>query len=99
MLGQTKVTIDEAREQLETYLSQFKDGVTIVVVFPTDIQYFCDFIVTGPGKRLNLPRKIFFELNFDLSSEKSSSPHSAFYDAISIHKDWLEKSKTNEGER
>lgn len=71
------------RIQLQGYLAQF-ETIEIIVDWPDDIKYFCEFLITGPGEMINTIPKIIFELRRDIDSEGSAHPHNALYDAIAL---------------
>ncbi len=80
------------REQLQIdialYLNQY-DRIHLIADWPDDIKYFCDLLITGPGKRLNTPALI-MEVRRDLDCE-SSNPHHALADAQAMRNHYISK--------
>jgi hypothetical protein len=66
---------------LARWLRQF-DSCHIIADWPEDIAHFCNFIVTGPGERINTP-PLSFEIKFDLAGT-SAIPHNALEDARAL---------------
>lgn len=83
------VTKKHAAELLSDFLCDVSGEITIVADWHDDIKYFCDLINIAPGKSVPLPRKINFELDYNLSSKESKVPHNAFFDAMAIHDDYI----------
>ncbi len=67
-----------AQAKLKTFLSVYSD-VHIIADWPEDIAQFCNFLITGPGERINTPN-LTFEINRSLDST-SLVPHNALEDA------------------
>ena len=80
ILGAKPAPIDEAQAELETFLSAF-DSVHIVADWPEDIAHFCDFLITGPGQRIDTPPLTMEVVRIDAPSVV---PHNALWDAIGI---------------
>lgn len=68
--------------ELEKILSYFQT-VTIVADWPEDVAHFCNFLITGPGERINTP-PLAFSVRRDLDGVNSAVPHNALEDARSI---------------
>lgn len=79
-LGKPPVSKKSLQEKLSRYLP---DLFTIVADWPDDIRYFCELLITGPGKAIDFT-KCFFVLDRNLSSDKSKIPHNALEDARAI---------------
>lgn len=67
---------------LQAFLSQWPE-VHIIADWPEDIAYFCKLCITGPGKRIRLPRLTFEIVTIDAPSDL---PHNALFDAKGIAK-------------
>lgn len=66
---------------------------TITVDWPDDIRYFCEALITGPGKMINIPR-----LQFDLcridsypTDVEGAIQHNAYWDAVALKRAHLLK--------
>ena len=88
-------TLVSARLALERFLSQF-GAVEIVVDWPEDIAYFCNFITSGPGERIKTP-KLYFRVTQGLADTKDISliPHNALEDAKALMKAEINGLKKN----
>lgn len=75
---------------LEKWLSHF-DTVHVIADWPEDVKYFCDFLLTGPGERIDTP-PLTMEIRRDLDAE-SKVPHHALWDARAIRDLYLELEK------
>jgi hypothetical protein len=73
---------DIARAILANWLAEIGPA-HIIADWPEDIAHFCQFLITGPGTRIDTP-SLTFEIRRDLNSERSTVPHNALYDAIAI---------------
>lgn len=80
--------IQHAQQDLETWLSQF-DTIHVIADWPDDIRYFCDFLITGAGKRIHTP-PLTMEIRRDIDSEQSTKPHHALFDAHAIRDAYCE---------
>lgn len=74
-------------ELLKRYLNQWPT-VTIVADWPDDIRYFCQELITSPGKMFGAPL-----LNFELRRLDITPvvPHNALSDAQAIKEAYLDK--------
>tara|TARA_R110000868_G_scaffold131449_3_gene341544 strand:- start:559 stop:987 length:429 start_codon:yes stop_codon:yes gene_type:complete len=74
------------RLSLRQYLNHFQ-GVEIVADWPEDIAHFCDFLITGPGKRIG-PEVMNFTVIGGVpgAEEISLMPHNALEDARALKK-------------
>lgn len=91
-LTQSPTTKSNFQMHLSKYLMNldFNYGpLTIVADWPDDIRYFCESLITGPGERINMPSKILFEINLNISYN-SEVPHNALHDALAIRKAYKE---------
>ena len=81
----------DAGHELERYLRHDHEPL-IVADWPEDISKFCDLLVTGPGKMLEL-RHLTFRLvpmsNFSTAAN-SKVPHNALHDARALRDHVLE---------
>lgn len=78
---QPALTIRAAQKELESWLSEFT-SIRLIADWPEDIAHFCNFLITGPGERINTP-PITIEIRRDLDCI-SKVPHNALWDAIAI---------------
>ena len=76
------VTIDLLQVRLEKFLAKY-DSVHIISDFPTDVAYFCNALLTGPGTRLDTPPLTMEVVRVD---GKSDLPHNALADAHGLRK-------------
>ena len=82
LLTGVKLPAREFGESLGVFLRQFP-AVHVVADWPDDIKYFCSALIVGPGVCVAYP-PLTMEIRRDLSSEASSVPHHALYDAWAI---------------
>lgn len=75
------VLVDPQRH-LEQWLKDYP-RVHIIADWPDDIKHFCEFLITGPGCRIDTP-PLTMEIRRDLDSEESEVPHNALADARAI---------------
>jgi hypothetical protein len=82
---------DALRRSLSDWLDYFL-SCHITADWPEDISHFCNFLITGPGKRLDTPA-LSFEIRRDLpsTSKTSAVPHNALEDARALMRSDLEK--------
>lgn len=81
VLGKPHVTRQEAQTSLQAFLSQWEE-VCVIADWPEDIAHFCQFLITGPGRRLKpIPELSFRIIAVDYESE---TPHNALADARGI---------------
>jgi len=59
---------------------------TIIADWPDDISYFCEAIVTGPGKMVNIPRLVFELARVDAYPSRLAGAvqHNALWDARAL---------------
>jgi len=72
------------QDQLPYALSEFlcQYGVVhLIADWPDDIKYFCESLITAPGKRVDTPEMVMQIIREDAESEV---PHNALYDARAI---------------
>lgn len=85
MLGGNLVTREQGQRALEGFLTFWGNGIHVVADWPEDIERFCEFLIVGPGQRINMPRMTFEVIPglnaVDLYSE---TPHNALEDAKAI---------------
>jgi hypothetical protein len=86
-----KVQTDlELQNSLREFFEMY-DTCHIIVDWPEDISYFCNFIVTGPGERIETP-PLSFQIvrNLPNTADTSIIPHNALADATALRKSSLE---------
>lgn len=64
------------------------DKVELIADWPDDIKYFCDMLITGPGRCMTTP-PLNIEIRRDLDAV-SEKPHHALSDALAMRKRYLE---------
>jgi len=67
---------------LQEFLFQY-EHIYIIADWPDDIKYFCEELVTAPGRRIDTPR-LYMEIRRDIDSQASKIPHNALADARAI---------------
>lgn len=82
VLGKEPVSELDFHADLEEFFSHYED-VHIVADWPEDFKLLFQWIMTGPGTMMYVP-KITAELCRDCSSRKSTIPHNALEDARAI---------------
>lgn len=70
------------QESLAEWLARWQ-RIHVVADWPADISYFCEFLITGPGTRIDTP-KLTMEVRRDIDSSKSETPHYALADARAL---------------
>lgn len=85
ILGKPAVLRGVAQRSLQEWLSRYSE-IHIVADWPEDIAHFCQFLITGPGMRLNTPPLSMEILRIDAASEL---PHNALADARGIRQEIL----------
>ena len=70
-----------AQQKVAEYLAQF-ETVHLIADWPDDIKYFCEFLITGAGTRLDTP-PLTLEIRRDLDAV-SNQPHHALHDAMAM---------------
>ena len=78
ILGQQAEPLLRAQRGLFDFL-RFYDTIHIVADWPEDIAHFCNFLITGPGFRVDTP-PLTLEIRRDLDAV-SAIPHNALEDA------------------
>lgn len=76
------ISVEEAQRDLELWLKEY-DAIHVIADWPDDIKYFCEFLITGPGTRIDTP-PLTMEIRRDLDSDESEVPHNALADARAI---------------
>jgi hypothetical protein len=66
------------------------DEIDIIVDWPDDIRYFCEMLITGPGRMIHGRQNMRFHLRRDLSTDKSLLPHHALHDALALREAFYE---------
>ena len=86
VLNGEKETDPVLQRALEAFLKPYSH-CHIIVDWPEDIAYFCNFIVTGPGERIETP-PLTFEIKRHLPNTKDTSliPHNALEDAKALRR-------------
>ncbi len=72
----------QSQEKLFLFLKDY-ERIEIIADWPEDIAHFCRFLITGPGKRIQIPCFTFKLIPCDSESEL---PHNALSDARAIRK-------------
>lgn len=72
------VTRAEAQISLSVFLRRY-DRVRVIADWPEDLAHFCQFLITGPGMRLDTP-VLSFAIDRGLDTQ-SPIPHNALSDA------------------
>lgn len=85
ILGKSPIPLEDARPHLQHWLSKYQ-RVHIVADWPEDIQHFCEFLITGPGERINTPL-LTMEIRRDIGSDESAIPHNALEDARALRRE------------
>ena len=85
-LSRRKETREQAQRSLAFYLNlRAFQPVHIVADWPEDIERFCNLLITGPGKRIDIPRMTFEVIpGLHAVSDHSDVPHNALEDARAI---------------
>jgi len=82
LLGRKQVVgHSEFQRELELWLMQF-DKIHLIADWPEDVSYFCESLITSPGKRINTP-PLTIEIRRDLDVV-SKVPHHALWDAMAM---------------
>jgi hypothetical protein len=81
VIGKAPISRHQMQLMLRAWLGQFH-AIHIVADWPEDIAHFCQFLITGPGERLNTP-PLTMEVRRDLDAV-SAVPHNALEDARAI---------------
>lgn len=80
-----QVNHEELPYKIARFLSQF-DKVNIVADWPDDIRFFCEYLITGPGYRVDTPPLTMEIIRLDA---ESTLPHNALHDAWGIRDMYL----------
>jgi hypothetical protein len=79
-------TIPNMAGHIQEFLRGDTD-VTIITDWPDDIKYFCELIITGPGKMINVRPSIKFEMHH-IDAYPTTLPdaiqHNAYWDAMAL---------------
>jgi hypothetical protein len=80
----------ELQVKLTAFLSKYEDCI-IIVDWPEDIAHFCNFLITGPGERIETPSLTFvIKRNLANTAITSRIPHNALEDAKALMESDLE---------
>jgi hypothetical protein len=90
-LGKPEITRQGAQDSLVRFLFQFPE-VHIIADWPEDIAQFCNFLISGPGHRIDTP-PLTMEILRWLNSDKSEVPHNALADALAMSQMYLEANR------
>jgi hypothetical protein len=80
-----QVSHEELPYKIAHFLSQF-DKVNIIADWPDDIRFFCEYLITGPGYRVDTPPLTMEIIRLDA---ESTLPHNALHDAWGIRDMYL----------
>ena len=86
ILGKQPVPREVAQASLQAWLAVYP-GIHVIADWPEDIAHFNQFLITGPGTRLNTPALTMEVVRIDAPSEL---PHNALADARGI-RDHMER--------
>jgi len=75
---------------IESFLSPY-DRVHLVADYPDDARFFCEYLITGPGERVDTPPLTIEIIRDDADSEV---PHNALHDARGIRAMVMEGAST-----
>lgn len=82
-------------QSLQAYFDNF-NSAHIIADWPDDIKYFCESLITGPGKRIVTPR-LSFEIryvdSYPCDVVDDDYRHNAYWDAIALR--YICQSKTS----
>lgn len=80
------LSIGRFQQVLQEYLQAEEGDIQIVSDWPDDIKYFCDLLITGPGKMLDIPGIDFAVRRVDpyLHPMKGAVQHHAMWDALCL---------------
>lgn len=79
VIGMQPIARDEMQRRLQMWLGFSPSGIHLIADWPEDIAHFCNFLITGPGERLDTP-PLTMEVRRDLDA-LSVIPHNALEDA------------------
>jgi hypothetical protein len=74
------------QKSLAEWLQRYS-SIHVIADYPTDIEHFCNLLITGPGTRIDTP-KLTMEIDRNIDSIKSAVPHNALSDARALKKCW-----------
>jgi len=84
ILGKDAVTPQDFQKKLEKFLVNYSlGGFTLIADWPDDIKYFCEALITSPGRMMAIPG-FTAVLDRSIGSGASKIPHNALADAIAI---------------
>lgn len=72
---------EDLPHEIAAFLSQY-DSVHLIADWPDDVRFFCEYLITGPGYRVDTP-PLTMEIRRDLDAD-STVPHHALHDARGI---------------
>lgn len=81
-----EVTSDtQAQKIIQHFLSEDESPV-LIVDWPDDIKYFCELLITGPGKMISIPQIGFCMKRVDAypTDVKDAVQHNAWWDAKAL---------------
>lgn len=87
ILGKNPIDKGIAQTKLQVFLAPY-DSVHLISDWPDDIKHFCDFLITGPGERIDTPL-LTMQIIRQLNSEGSKIPHNALEDARAIQRQYM----------
>lgn len=85
VLKKRPVIYAEFVEKLAAFLNKF-DRVHIIADWPEDIAYFCNVLITSPGKRISTPH---MTMEIYRINGESRIPHNALWDARALKEAYL----------
>lgn len=80
VLNKSQISRELFQEKLANFLRQF-DSIELIADWPDDIKYFCESLITGPGKMMRIPPLTISLVKVDYNS---LVPHNALEDARAI---------------
>lgn len=82
-LNKQSITDDQFQCQLQKFLMNSGEEIHVYADWPDDIRLLCQWIITGPGFCMDIPRMTFHWLDVDYNSAVA---HNALEDARAIKK-------------
>ncbi len=92
ILQKDPISRDEFQDRLKKFVSQFPNGMNIIVNHPNDVIYFSEALLGEKGKWIKI-QPLTFDVDDDLSGKGSELLHNALFDARATREDWFEKNK------
>lgn len=76
------IYMEDFQHNLEKFICQF-DNIHVISDWPEDIMHICNAFITGPGKRIALPKN---GVSFQIIPVEyvSATPHNALSDALAL---------------